>query len=106
MVDDAPWDEFHALVNMGPHELREWLAQAAGDPGDELPDVAGIERSRRVVEILGKDRTELTDDDVAVMRSVLESIHELRGAGPEAPVSDPVLRRRLMALGHDPFKLD
>ena len=105
MVDDAPWDEFHALVNMGPHELREWLTEAAGDP-DELPDVAGVERSRRVVEILGKVRAEITADDVAVMRSVLESIGELRAAGPGAPVSDPALRRRLMALGHDPFRVD
>jgi len=104
MVDDALWDEFHALVNMGPDELRDWLTSAAGEPGALPPDLAGVERSRRIAEILGKERGEITDDDVAVMRSVVDSIHELRGTDHEASRADEAVRHRLMCLGHDPLR--
>ncbi len=104
-VDDGLWDEFHALVNMTSRELREWLATAGSGPEAEvLPDQAGSERSRAVVEILGKRRGDVTADDVAVMRSVVDEVRAARGAEPEPTAGGTAWRHRLMSLGHDPLK--
>src|SRR5512133_323138 len=101
MVEDELWDEFHHLVVMTAPQLRDWLtAAASADASGVEPDVAGAERSRAVVGILGKDRAEITDDDVAVMRSVVSEIQELRGWAPGTPAADDERRRRLMRLGH------
>lgn len=104
-VDDTLWDEFHSLVNMTSRELREWLATAGSGPTAEaLPDQAGSEQSRAVLEILGKRRGDLTADDVAVMRSVVEQVRQARGAEPEPTAGDASWRHRLMSVGHDPLK--
>lgn len=102
MVDDALWDEFHAQVNMTPDELRDWLAAAAGTLGDLPPDLTGVERSRRVAEILTKERGDITADDVAVMRSVVDGVQALRADQPGAANDPDGWRHRLMCLGHDP----
>lgn len=101
MVEDELWDEFHHLVVMTAPQLRDWLTAAASTeaPGVE-PDIAGMERSRAVVEILGKDRSEISDDDVAVMRSVVAEIQELRDWAPGTPAADEERQRRLLRLGH------
>lgn len=104
-IDDALWDQFHALVNMSSQELRDWLATAvAGEQTEALPDQAGNERSRKVLEVLGKRRTDLTDDDVVVMRDVVEAIRQARGDQREPTAGDDAWRHRLMSLGHDPLK--
>ncbi|MDO8106726.1 DUF3140 domain-containing protein [Isoptericola sp. b441] len=104
-VDDALWDEFHAVVNMTSRELRDWLATNASGPGsDALPDQAGTDRSRAVLDLLGKRRTDLTADDARVMRSVVDQVHDLRGEEPEPTAGDARWRRRLMSVGHDPLK--
>lgn len=104
-IDDELWDDFHALVNMTSRELREWLATAAaGTDSDPLPDQAGDDRSRRVLEILGRRRTDLTGDDIAVMRSVVDEVRSQRGEDLESTAGDDEWRRRLMSIGHDPLK--
>lgn len=104
-VDDALWDDFHRVVNMTSRELRDWLSTAAaGERTEALPDHAGSDRSRAVLEVLGKRRTDLTADDVAVMRSVVAEIDDERGRDPEPEAGDPQWRHRLMSLGHDPLK--
>ncbi|MFH5823819.1 DUF3140 domain-containing protein [Georgenia sp. AZ-5] len=104
-IDDALWDEFHALANMSSQELRDWLATAdAGEQTEAPPDQAGNERSRKVLEVLGKRRADLTDDDVVVMRDVVEAIRQARGDQPEPTAGDDAWRHRLMSLGHDPLK--
>jgi hypothetical protein len=104
-IDDALWEDFHRAVNMTSRELREWLAtDQAGEAADGLPDQAGTERSRGVLEILGKRRTDLTHDDVAVMRSVVAEVTAERGPDFEPSAGDAAWRHRLMSLGHDPLK--
>ena len=104
-VDDALWEGFHNAVNMTSRELREWLAtDAAGEGTDALPEHVGSERARAVVEVLGKRRTDLTPDDVALMRSVVEEVQAARGDDREPEAGDARWRHRLMSIGHDPLK--
>ncbi len=104
-IDDALWQGFHDAVNMTSRELREWLAtDAAGEGTDALPEHVGSERSRAVVEVLGKRRTDLTPDDVAVMQSVVDEVQSARGDDREPTAGDDAWRRRLMSIGHDPLK--
>lgn len=107
-IAEELWDEFHRLVNMTSRELREWLATASsGEDGEGLPDQAGSDRSRAVLDILAKRRTDLTEGDVAVIGDVVERIRSIRGVDDtdlEPRAGDPAWRRRLMALGHDPLK--
>jgi len=104
-IDDALWDGFHTAVNMTSRELREWLATAqAGEGTDVLPEHLGDERSRAVLEVLGKRRTDLTPDDVAVMQSVVDEVQAARGDDREPEAGDTQWRHRLMSIGHDPLK--
>ncbi|MFP3713177.1 DUF3140 domain-containing protein [Isoptericola variabilis] len=104
-ISDELWQDFHDVVNMTSRELQEWLATDASPVGsDALPDQAGTERSRAVLEILGKRRTDLTPDDAVVMRSVVEEVQAARGPDMESTAGDAAWRHRLMSLGHDPLK--
>ncbi len=104
-VDDRLWQEFHNAVNMTSRELQEWLQTAAADTDTEaLPDQAGPELGRRVVEVLGKRRTDITDSDAAVMTNVIDLVRS-EDPGPDGGhAGDDTWRRRLMTVGHDPLK--
>ncbi|WP_413452273.1 DUF3140 domain-containing protein [Georgenia phoenicis] len=105
LVPDQLWEDFHSVVNMTSRELQEWLATAeSGDTVDALPDQAGSDRSRQVLAVLAKRRTDLTADDVALMEEVTAEIRELRGDDAETRAGDTAWRHRLMSLGHDPLK--
>lgn len=104
-VDDELWQDFHDVVNMTSRELREWLAtDASGEGTDALPDQAGDDRSRAVLDILSKRRTDLTPQDAQVMRSVVDEVRRERGVDMEPNAGDDAWRRRLMSIGHDPLK--
>lgn len=102
---DELWNEFHAVVNMTARELDDWLkTRFAGEHTEELPDQAGTANGRRVLEILGKRRVDLTEDDIRVMRKVIDTITSERGVDMEPTAGQPNWRHRLMSLGHDPLK--
>jgi hypothetical protein len=104
-VPDDLWEDFHRVVNMTSRELQEWLATAgSGDATESLPDRAGSERSQQVLGVLRKRRTDLTAEDVEVMRGAVAEITELRGDDAETRAGDTEWRHRLMSLGHDPLK--
>lgn len=104
-IDDQLWEDFHFVVNMTSRELREWLAtDAAAEGTEDLPDQAGSDRSRAVLDILGKRRTDLTETDADVMRSVVDEVAAERGPDYETTAGDDDWRRRLMSIGHDPLK--
>ncbi|MFF9631876.1 DUF3140 domain-containing protein [Streptomyces fradiae] len=99
------WDEFHAAVNMTSREPQEWLSTtAAHEETEELPDRAGPRTGRRVLEILGKRRTDLTEDDVAVMRRVCGVVRSQRDPDMEPTAGGADWRHGLMNIGHDPLK--
>lgn len=104
-VDDQLWDEFHRVVNMTSRELGEWLrTRSAGTDGEEFPDQAGTPTGRQVLHLLGKRRTDLEDEDLRVMRTVVERVYAERRDDLEPTAGQLNWRHRLMSLGHDPLK--
>jgi hypothetical protein len=102
---DALWEEFHSVVNMTSAELSSWLrVESAAEETEELPEESGSETGRHVLGILQKRRMDLTDDDVRVMREVVDTVNAERGGAPAAKAQDTAWRHRLMQLGHDPLK--
>jgi Protein of unknown function (DUF3140) len=104
-VDDELWDEFHRVVNMTSHELRDWLlTRDAGEDAETLPDQAGTPTGREVLAILGKRRRDVTEEDAHVMRRVVDRVHEQRRDDLEPTAGQAAWRHKLMSLGHDPLK--
>lgn len=104
-VSDELWEEFHRVVNMTSRELREWMmAESASEDAESLPDRAGTPIGHQVADILGKRRSDVTDDDLEVMNAVVDTVHRERGDELEPTAGDAAWRRRLMGLGHDPLK--
>ncbi len=98
--------EFNEAVNMGAKELEDWLqtdeSQKVGqkEGGESL----GHESGRRIVEILGKDKDDYTEDDVDHMRRVVSYVHRHQAQKPEGDVKDSNWRYSLLNWGHDPLK--
>ncbi len=104
-ISDELWDEFHRVVNMSSRELEEWLrATSAGEETEQLPDQAGAATGQQLVHILGKRRSDLTDQDVALMTQVVDVVRNERREDLEPMAGDDSWRHRLMSLGHDPLK--
>ncbi len=102
---DELWSEFHTVVNMTSRELRDWLrTRSAGEDAEELPDAAGTQTGQRVVEILGKRKQDLTEDDLRVMRRVIDIVRAERRDDLEPTGGQAPWRHRLMSVGHDPLK--
>ncbi|MEU6097085.1 DUF3140 domain-containing protein [Streptomyces sp. NPDC047079] len=102
---DALWDEFHSVVNMTSQELAAWLRVRDADEDTEpLPEQAGPPTGRHVLAILQKRRMDLTDDDIRVMRQVVETVTAQQDLYNEPEAEDDDRRHRLMSIGHDPLK--
>jgi hypothetical protein len=106
MVPDDLWQDFHAVVNMNSRELEEWLrTEDARESTEALPEQAGRQGlGRRVLEILGKRRTDVNPRDAEVMREVVETVSAQRDEQYTPKAGDAAWRHRLMCLGHDPLK--
>lgn len=104
-VDDDLWNEFHRVVNMTSRELMDWLrTRDAMETSEELPDQAGTETGRKVLDVLQKRRVDLTADDEHTMRRVVDRVHAERGVDLEPKAGQENWRHRLMSIGHDPLK--
>lgn len=104
-VSDDLWQEFHEVVNMTSRELTDWLrSDAASERAETLPDQTADPTGQQVADILGKRRSDLTDDDIAVMQTVIATVRAERGEELEPTAGDTEWRHRLMTLGHDPLK--
>ncbi|MBT2414348.1 DUF3140 domain-containing protein [Streptomyces sp. ISL-12] len=102
---DALWEDFHRVVNMTSAELSAWLRVSdAGETTEPLPDRAGSSTGQHVLAILQKRRTDLTEDDLGVMRAVMDTVTEQTDVENEPAAEDTERRHRLMTLGHDPLK--
>ena len=101
--------EFDAAVNMSAAELRDWLetgeSRKVGWKGEdgEARESVGHASGRRIVELLGKQHNELTDDDFAHMRRVVGYVHRHRAQRPEN-IYTSRWRYSLMNWGHDPTR--
>lgn len=101
--------QFAELVNMSSSEIEEWLesehSRAVGWKGQDgkARESVGHASGRRIVEILGKRKQELTADDYAHMRKVVGFIRRHSAQRPEN-IYTSRWRYSLMNWGHDPVK--
>ena len=81
-------EEFGEAVNMTRKELEDWLqteeSQSVGqsDGGESK----GHESGRKIVEILGKNKSDYTDDDIDRMRRVVGYVHRHQAQKPSGDV--------------------
>ncbi|MGW1957999.1 DUF3140 domain-containing protein [Streptomyces sp. NPDC001920] len=102
---DALWEDFHRAVNMTSQELAAWLRVSDADEATEpLPDQAGSPAGQRVLAILQKRRTDLTDDDIQVMYDVVDTVTAEADVENEPEPEQTRRRHQLMTIGHDPLK--
>ncbi|POX50130.1 hypothetical protein C3489_23045 [Streptomyces sp. Ru71] len=102
---DALWEDFHRVVNMTSAELAAWLkVRDAAEDTEPLPEEAGSPTGQHVLAILQKRRTDLTEDDLRVMRKVVDTVTEQADLENEPEAEDTRRRHRLMTIGHDPLK--
>ncbi|TDC47509.1 DUF3140 domain-containing protein [Jiangella ureilytica] len=90
---------------MTSRELTDWVGvQPELDgplPGGDQPAPLGL----AVIEILGKRRVDLTDDDLDAMARVVEVVEtETDGLTQDQILADERRRHRLMTVGHDPYR--
>jgi hypothetical protein len=104
-VSEDLWDEFHVVVNMTSRELEDFLrADAAGESSEQLPDQGGSPTGQQVLHILGKRRSDVTDEDIAVMEAVVGTVRAERGEEMESTAGSAEWRHQLMSIGHDPLR--
>jgi hypothetical protein len=99
--------EFNEAVNMTRQELEEWLqteeSKSVGQ-SDGGGESKGHKSGRKIVEILGKNRTDYSSDDIEHMRRVVSYVHRHQSQKPEGDVKNSNWRRSLLNWGHDPLK--
>jgi hypothetical protein len=98
---------FGEAVNVTRKELEDWLqteeSQSVGQ-SDGGGEPKGHESGRRIVEILGKDKSDCTDDDIDRMRRMVGYVHRHQAQKPSGEVEDSTWRYSLLNWGHDPLK--
>lgn len=109
MSDDQKetWDDFSKAVNMTASELKKWLeTDEAKEVGQKKGggESTGHESGRRIVTILEKKKSDLTDDDYAHMRKVVGYVKRHSAQRPDGDVTDTKWRYSLMNWGKDPKK--
>lgn len=107
-------ERFLNAVNMDAAELAAWLATDAskstgwanGAPKRRAdgPESIGHASGRRIVELLGKPRAQLTASDYTHMRKVVGFIHRHVVQRPLRDITHTRWRYSLMNWGHDPLK--
>ena len=100
-------DEFHEAVNMTAKELHEWLGtDTSKEVGQkaEGDESTGHASGRRIIDILGRKKADLTEDDYAQMPKVHGYVKRHSAQRPSGDVSDTRWRYSLMNWGHDPQK--
>ena len=99
-------DEFGDNVNMTRKELEDWLGtEESQSVGQGNGESKGHESGRRIVELLKKNKSDYTDDDVEHMKKVNSYVKRHMGQGPKKQnVEDSKWRYSLMNWGRDPLK--
>lgn len=87
---------FATYVNLAARELEHWLGTEASAAAPDSDQGAAVLR------ILRTAKDDRTDDDMTVMRRVVEHITAARGHRPDGDISESAWRHALMNWGHDP----
>ena len=105
--DEQVVEEFDEAVNISPKELEEWLENEESkevgqkDGGGESK---GHESGRKILETLGKNNSDYTEEDIEHMRRVVSYVHRHQAQRPKGDVEGSNWRYSLMNWGHDPLK--
>ena len=103
--DEQVVEEFGEAVNMNRKELQEWLqTEESKSVGQGSGESKGHESGRKIVEILGKSKSEYTEDDIDHMGRVVSYVRRHQAQKPKGDVEDSKWRYSLMNWGHDPLK--
>ena len=98
-------NDFNDAVNMTRKELEDWLqTEESKSVGQGEGESKGHESGRKIVEILEKNRSEYTNEDIDHMRRVVSYVHRHQAQGPEGDVEDSKWRYSLLNWGHAPLK--
>ncbi|MFG2074837.1 Protein of unknown function [Nonomuraea maritima] len=99
--------EFGEAVNMTATELERWLAteesKSVGQK-DDGGESTGHASGRRIVDLLRKRKSAMTDQDYAHMAKVVGYIRRHLAQRPSQDVQESRWRYSLMNWGHDPLK--
>ncbi len=105
--DEQVIEEFDEVVNMSRKELEDWLeTEESKEVGQKDGDSEskGHESGRKIVEVLEKDESDYTEDDIDHMRRVVSYVHRHQAQKPKGNIEDSNWRYSLMNWGHDPLK--
>ena len=90
-------DDFRDNVNMTRKELEDWLqsdeSKSVGQGGGESK---GHESGRRIVQLLEKNKSDYSDDDVEHMKKVNSYVKRHMGQGPQGDPEDSKWRYSLV----------
>jgi hypothetical protein len=102
------YQEFTGLVNMTSKQIEKWLqtaeSQKVGYKEKEGEESVGHQSGSKIIHMLGKKKTDLTEDDYAHMRKVIGYIKRHSAQKPDGNVENTPWRFSLMNWGHDPIK--
>jgi hypothetical protein len=105
---DDVYRRFRGAVNMNARQLRQWLDTDASKTVGQRPrpgvESTGHRSGRRIVGLLGTDKTRLSDADLAHMRKVAGYVARHLAQRPSGDVRDTRWRYSLMNWGHDPLR--
>ena len=99
--------KFKEAVNMSHQELESWLeteeSQEVGQKkvGDES---IGHQSGQQIVEILHKNQSDYTGDDLSQMQRVISYVHRHSAQRPDDDIEHTRWRYSLKNWGHDPLK--
>jgi hypothetical protein len=102
------YTDFRDAVTMTASELEKWLgtdeSRDVGQKASAGGESVGHDSGRKIVQILGKKKADLTDADQAHLRKVVGYVHRHLAQRPSGDVTDTKWRYSLMNWGHDPLK--
>ena len=98
--------EFQEAVNLSSKKLQDWLktdeSKSVGQKDDD--ESIGHKSGKRIIEILNKNKSDYTDEDIDHMKRVVSYVHRHLAQKPSGEIEDTPWRYSLMNWGHDPLK--
>ena len=105
---DETIDDFQKAVNMTAKQIEKWLdtaeSKAVGQKDGGEGESTGHESGRKIVKLLGTNKSDYSDADLKHMTKVVSYVHRHRAQRPDGDVEKTPWRYSLMNWGHDPLK--